>query len=119
MADQPVGFTGEVSRDPPTATPETMTDLPVTNPTEPESHARRPDRRRHPVLTTRRRRSRRSSRRSARRLPGAEIVVFDNNSTDGTGAIARGLGVRVVDVPEQGKGHAVRAAFATLCRAST
>jgi glycosyltransferase involved in cell wall biosynthesis len=47
-------------------------------------------------------------------LPGAEIVVFDNNSTDGTGAIARGLGVRVVDVPEQGKGHAVRAAFATL-----
>jgi glycosyltransferase involved in cell wall biosynthesis len=47
-------------------------------------------------------------------LPGAEVVVFDNNSTDGTGAIARGLGVRVVDVAEQGKGHAVRAAFATL-----
>ncbi len=47
-------------------------------------------------------------------LPAAEIVVFDNNSTDGTGAIARGLGVRVVDVPEQGKGHAVRATFATL-----
>ena len=47
-------------------------------------------------------------------LPTAEIVVFDNNSTDGTGAIARGLGVRVVDVPEQGKGHAVRAAFAAL-----
>ncbi len=47
-------------------------------------------------------------------LPEAEIVVFDNNSTDGTGEIARGLGVRVVDVPEQGKGHAVRAAFATL-----
>jgi glycosyltransferase involved in cell wall biosynthesis len=49
-----------------------------------------------------------------RALPGAEIVVFDNNSTDGTGAIARELGVRVVDVPEQGKGHAVRAAFAAL-----
>jgi glycosyltransferase involved in cell wall biosynthesis len=47
-------------------------------------------------------------------LPGAEIVVFDNNSTDGSGALARGLGVRVVDVPEQGKGHAVRAAFAVL-----
>jgi glycosyltransferase involved in cell wall biosynthesis len=47
-------------------------------------------------------------------LPGAEVVVFDNNSTDGSGAIARGLGVRVVDVPEQGKGHAVRAAFAAL-----
>ena len=47
-------------------------------------------------------------------LPDAEIVVFDNNSTDGTGEIARGLGVRVVGVPEQGKGHAVRAAFADL-----
>jgi glycosyltransferase involved in cell wall biosynthesis len=47
-------------------------------------------------------------------LPGAEIVVFDNNSTDGTGAIARGLGVRVVPVPEQGKGCAVRAIFAEL-----
>jgi len=47
-------------------------------------------------------------------LPGAEVVVFDNNSTDGTGAIARGLGVRVVEVPAQGKGHAVRAIFAAF-----
>ncbi len=47
-------------------------------------------------------------------LPEAEVVVFDNNSTDGTGAIARGLGVRVVEVPEQGKGHVVRASFAAL-----
>ena len=47
-------------------------------------------------------------------LPGAEVVVFDNASDDGTGAIARGLGVRVVDVPEQGKGHAVRAIFEGL-----
>jgi glycosyltransferase involved in cell wall biosynthesis len=47
-------------------------------------------------------------------LPQAEIAVFDNNSTDGTDAVARGVGVRVVHVPEQGKGHAVRAAFATL-----
>ena len=47
-------------------------------------------------------------------LPGAEIVIFDNNSTDGTGAIARGLGVRVVEVPRQGKGYAVRAIFETL-----
>ena len=47
-------------------------------------------------------------------LPQAEVVVFDNNSTDGTGEIARSLGIRVVDVPEQGKGHAVRAAFAAL-----
>ena len=47
-------------------------------------------------------------------LPGAEIVVFDNNSNDGTGAVAAARGVRVVEVPKQGKGHAVRAAFATL-----
>lgn len=47
-------------------------------------------------------------------LPRAEIVVFDNNSTDGTGDIARGLGVRVVPVHEQGKGHAVRAIFEGL-----
>jgi glycosyltransferase involved in cell wall biosynthesis len=47
-------------------------------------------------------------------LPEAEIIVFDNNSTDGTGAIARGLGVRVEPVIPQGKGHAVRAAFALL-----
>ena len=47
-------------------------------------------------------------------LPDAAIVVYDNNSTDGTGEIARGLGVRVVPVPRQGKGHAVRAAFADL-----
>jgi glycosyltransferase involved in cell wall biosynthesis len=47
-------------------------------------------------------------------LPEAEIVVFDNNSSDGTGAIARRLGVRVVEVREQGKGHAVRAIFDDL-----
>lgn len=47
-------------------------------------------------------------------LPGAEVVVFDNNSTDGTGAIARRLGVRVVEVRDQGKGHAVRAIFEDL-----
>jgi glycosyltransferase involved in cell wall biosynthesis len=47
-------------------------------------------------------------------LPEAELVVFDNNSTDGTDEIARSLGIRVIKVPEQGKGHAVRAAFAYL-----
>lgn len=47
-------------------------------------------------------------------VPEAELVVYDNNSTDGTGDLARDLGVRVVPVPEQGKGHAVRAAFADL-----
>ena len=44
-------------------------------------------------------------------LPDVELVVFDNNSTDGTGTLARSLGVTVFDVPEQGKGHVVRAIF--------
>jgi glycosyltransferase involved in cell wall biosynthesis len=47
-------------------------------------------------------------------LPTAEIVVFDNNSTDGTPDIAREKGVRVEAVAEQGKGHVVRAAFNLL-----
>ena len=47
-------------------------------------------------------------------LPDAAIVVYDNNSNDGPGDNARGLGVRVVPVPRQGKGHAVRTAFADL-----
>jgi glycosyltransferase involved in cell wall biosynthesis len=47
-------------------------------------------------------------------LPQAEIVVFDNNSTDGSGEIARGLGVRVIPVPDQGKGNVVQAIFSTL-----
>lgn len=49
-----------------------------------------------------------------RELPGAEVVVFDNNSTDGTAAIAREAGVRVIPVPEQGKGWVVRRMFAEL-----
>ena len=36
-----------------------------------------------------------------------EIVVVDNGSTDGSGALARRLGVRVVDVPERGYGAAL------------
>ena len=47
-------------------------------------------------------------------LPEAEIVLFDNNSADGTGAIARRMGVRVVEVRDQGKGYAVRAIFEDL-----
>lgn len=47
-------------------------------------------------------------------LPGAEVVVFDNNSDDGTGAIAVDAGARVVPVPRQGKGYAVQAIFAEL-----
>ncbi|MCA1685633.1 MAG: glycosyltransferase, partial [Planctomycetia bacterium] len=47
-------------------------------------------------------------------LPDAEIVIFDNQSTDSTGAVARSCGVRVVDVPRRGKGYAVRAIFDAL-----
>ena len=48
-------------------------------------------------------------------LPEAELVVFDNSSTDGSGhagAPPRARGVRVVEGPDQGKGYAVRAIFA-------
>lgn len=47
-------------------------------------------------------------------LPDAEIVVFDNNSRDATAMLAEAAGARVVPVPEQGKGHAVRALFEML-----
>ncbi len=47
-------------------------------------------------------------------LPEAELVVFDNNSTDGTGDLARSLGIRVVPVASQGKGHVVQSIFADL-----
>jgi glycosyltransferase involved in cell wall biosynthesis len=38
-----------------------------------------------------------------------EVVVADNGSTDGSQAIAEGLGARVVSVPERGYGSALRA----------
>jgi glycosyltransferase involved in cell wall biosynthesis len=41
--------------------------------------------------------------------PDGEIVVFDNNSTDLSAAIATEKGVRVVRVSRQGKGNVVRA----------
>ncbi len=44
-------------------------------------------------------------------MPGAVIVVFDNNSSDGTGEVARSLGIRVIPVVDQGKGHVVREIF--------
>lgn len=47
-------------------------------------------------------------------LPGAEICVFDNNSSDGTAAIARAAGARVQQVALQGKGHVVRRLFADV-----
>ncbi len=45
-------------------------------------------------------------------LPEAHIVVFDNNSRDGSAEIARAAGARVVTVPMQGKGNVVRRLFA-------
>jgi glycosyltransferase involved in cell wall biosynthesis len=44
-------------------------------------------------------------------LPGAEIYVFDNNSTDGTGEIARKAGARVYREKRQGKGFVVASMF--------
>ena len=41
-------------------------------------------------------------------LPDAEVYVYDNNSTDGTGAIAREHGATVRTERRQGKGNVVR-----------
>ncbi len=43
--------------------------------------------------------------------PAEEIVVVDNNSTDRTAEIARGLGARVVKKSEKGIAHARNAGF--------
>jgi glycosyltransferase involved in cell wall biosynthesis len=45
-------------------------------------------------------------------LPDADLVLFDNNSTDDSAIVAQNLGVRVVPVSRQGKGFVVRAMFA-------
>ncbi len=47
-------------------------------------------------------------------LPGSSIHVFDNNSDDGSGEIARQLGATVQCVRLQGKGHVVRRLFADV-----
>ncbi len=43
-----------------------------------------------------------------RTLPGASVYVYDNNSSDGTGAIAREHGAIVRNEQRQGKGNVVR-----------
>ena len=44
-------------------------------------------------------------------LPEADIYVYDNNSTDGTGEIARGAGALVRVERKQGKGNVIRTMF--------
>jgi glycosyltransferase involved in cell wall biosynthesis len=44
-----------------------------------------------------------------REIPEATVYVFDNNSTDGTGDIAREAGAVVIHEKKQGKGHVVAA----------
>jgi len=47
-------------------------------------------------------------------LPGARILVFDNNSSDDTVAIARKAGAETRHVLRQGKGNVVRRMFADV-----
>jgi glycosyltransferase involved in cell wall biosynthesis len=47
-------------------------------------------------------------------LPSAEIYVYDNNSSDRTGAIAVEAGAQVRGERRQGKGHVVRRMFADI-----
>ena len=49
-----------------------------------------------------------------RALPGAEIYVYDNNSTDRTAEVARSCGAIVRTEPLQGKGNVVRRMFADI-----
>ena len=47
-------------------------------------------------------------------LPGARILVYDNNSSDLTALRARAAGATVVREPRQGKGNVVRRMFADV-----
>ncbi|MBQ9359195.1 MAG: glycosyltransferase [Abditibacteriota bacterium] len=44
-------------------------------------------------------------------FPTADIYVYDNNSTDGSGELARGAGARVVREYRQGKGFVIKSMF--------
>jgi glycosyltransferase involved in cell wall biosynthesis len=48
------------------------------------------------------------------RLPEAEIVVFDNDSTDGSAEKARAAGARVVREKRRGKGHVMQSILETV-----
>jgi glycosyltransferase involved in cell wall biosynthesis len=47
-------------------------------------------------------------------LPGAQIYVFDNNSSDRTAFAASSAGATVIHVPAKGKGNVVRKMFAEI-----
>jgi glycosyltransferase involved in cell wall biosynthesis len=47
-------------------------------------------------------------------LPAARIIVFDNNSTDGTATVARAAGAEVFYEKRRGKGFVVRRMFADV-----
>src|SRR5690242_10842017 len=47
-------------------------------------------------------------------LPAARIIVFDNNSTDGTATVARAAGAEVFYEKHRGKGFVVRRMFADV-----
>jgi len=47
-------------------------------------------------------------------LPKADIFIFDNNSSDGTGDIAKKAGAMVYNVALKGKGNVVRRMFADV-----
>jgi len=47
-------------------------------------------------------------------LPGAEIYVFDNGSSDDSAALSRAAGARVFKVARRGKGNVVRRMFADV-----
>lgn len=47
-------------------------------------------------------------------VPGISVYVYDNGSTDETARVARDAGAHVRHEAQQGKGHAVRRAFADI-----
>lgn len=52
--------------------------------------------------------------KAARHGYDIQIMVIDNNSTDGTAEIARSLGATVIREPKKGKGNAIRLGFASV-----
>ena len=47
-------------------------------------------------------------------VPEAEVIVYDNNSSDGTDEVARKAGAKVYYEHKQGKGNVVRSMFRNI-----